>query len=230
MSDLPRKHRPVYDGDLRRFSLRVPPVIRECSGIVVFGRRIKSVVFTTDLCIVRNIDADAVLAVYPFTPQPIITQALMMAADIPVLAGVGGGLTTGQRVVHLATNAEMQGVSGVVMNAPTDNETLHKVASLVDVPAIITVVNDQDDYLARVAAGASIFNVAAAGRTPEIVRDIRRVLPDFPIIATGGPTDESIRATIEAGANAISWTPPATSELFKYSMAAYRKNKPHPEE
>ena len=63
MSDLPRKHRPVYDGDLRRFSLRVPPVIRECSGIVVFGRRIKSVVFTTDLCIVRNIDADAVLAV-----------------------------------------------------------------------------------------------------------------------------------------------------------------------
>ncbi len=230
MSDLPRKHRPVYDGDLRRFSLRVPPVIRECSGIVVFGRRIKSVVFTTDLCIVRNIDADAVLAVYPFTPQPIITQALMMAADIPVLAGVGGGLTTGQRVVHLATNAEMQGVSGVVMNAPTDNETLHKVASLVDVPAIITVVNDQDDYLARVAAGASIFNVAAAGRTPEIVRDIRRVLPDFPIIATGGPTDESIRATIEAGANAISWTPPATSELFKYSMAAYRENKPHPEE
>ncbi len=230
MSDLPRKHRPVYDGDLRRFSLRVPPVIRECSGIVVFGRRIKSVVFTTDLCIVRNIDADAVLAVYPFTPQPIITQALMMAADIPVLAGVGGGLTTGQRVVHLATNAEMQGVSGVVMNAPTDNETLHKVASLVDVPAIITVVNDQDDYLARVAAGASIFNVAAAGRTPEIVRDIRRVLPDFPIIATGGPTDESIRATIEAGANAISWTPPATSELFKYSMAAYRENKPHPKE
>lgn len=230
MSDLPRKHRPVYDGDLRRFSLRVPPVIRECSGIVVFGRRIKSVVFTTDLCIVRNIDADAVLAVYPFTPQPIITQALMMAADIPVLAGGGGGLTTGQRVVHLATNAEMQGVSGVVMNAPTDNETLHKVASLVDVPAIITVVNDQDDYLARVAAGASIFNVAAAGRTPEIVRDIRRVLPDFPIIATGGPTDESIRATIEAGANAISWTPPATSELFKYSMAAYRENKPHPEE
>lgn len=230
MSNVQRKHLPVYDGDLRRFSLRVPPVIRECSGIVVFGRRIKSVVFTTDLCIVRNIDADAVLAVYPFTPQPIITQALMMAADIPVLAGVGGGLTTGQRVVHLATNAEMQGVSGVVMNAPTDNDTLRRVASLVDVPAIITVVNDQDDYLARVEAGASMFNVAAAGQTPEIVRGIRKVLPDFPIIATGGPTEESIRTTIDAGANAISWTPPATAELFKYSMAAYRENKPHPED
>lgn len=229
MSDLRRKHLPTYDGDLRRFSLRVPPVIRECSGIVVFGRRIKSVVFTTDLCIVRNIDADAVLAVYPFTPQPIITQALMLAADIPVLAGVGGGLTTGARVVHLASNAEMQGVSGVVMNAPTDNDTLRKVAELVDVPAIITIVNDQDDYLARVNAGASIFNVAAAAQTPDIVRDIRRVLPDFPIIATGGPTEESIRATIEAGANAISWTPPATAELFRYSMAAYRENKPHPE-
>ena len=48
------------------------------------------------------------------------------------------------------------------------------------------------------------------------------------MIATGGPTDESIRETIRAGANAISWTPPPTASLFKDSMAAYRENKPHP--
>lgn len=229
MSNINRKHLPVYDGELRRFALKVPPIIRECSGIVVFGRRIKSVVFTTDLCVVRNIDADAVLAVYPFTPQPIITQALMLAADTPVFAGIGGGLTTGERVVHLATNAEMQGASGVVMNAPTDNDTLRRVSQVVEVPAIITIVNDQDDYLARVDAGASIFNVAAAAQTPSIVRAIRQVLPDFPIIATGGPTDETIRTTISAGANAISYTPPATADLFKQSMAAYRENRPHHE-
>ena len=62
---------PRYEARLRKHILQVPPIIRECSGIVIFGRRIKSVAFTTDLCIVRNMDADAVLAVYPFTPQPV---------------------------------------------------------------------------------------------------------------------------------------------------------------
>lgn len=97
MSNINRKHLPVYDGELRRFALKVPPIIRECSGIVVFGRRIKSVVFTTDLCVVRNIDADAVLAVYPFTPQPIITQALMLAADTPCLQALAAASPRGAR-------------------------------------------------------------------------------------------------------------------------------------
>ena len=107
------------DGTLRQFALRVPSVIDECSGIMVFGKRIKSLVFSTDLCIIRNVNADAVFAVYPFTPQPVITQALLMASDLPVFVGVGGGLTTGKRVVNLAMYAEMQGATGVVVNAPT---------------------------------------------------------------------------------------------------------------
>lgn len=219
---------PVYEGRLRRHMLRVPPVIRECSGIVIMGKRIKSLVFTTDLCILRNIDADAVLAVYPFTPQPIITQALLSASDIPVFAGVGGGLTTGTRVALLSSNAEMQGAAGVVMNAPTSNDMLAIVSRTVDIPAIITVANDRTDFRSRMEAGAAIFNVAAGADTATLVRRIRQELPDMPIIATGGPTEESIRQTIQAGANAISWTPPPTAELFKGSMAAYREDKPHP--
>ena len=228
MTTSPKRPIPTFEGELRKHALRVPAVIRECSGIVVFGRRIKSIVFTTDLCVLRNIDADAVLAVYPFTPQPIITQALLLAADIPVFAGVGGGLTMGRRVTLLATYAELQGASGVVMNAPTSNATLSEVSRLIEIPSIITVVNDQTDYAGRVEAGADIFNVAAGTHTPELVRAIRAELPDIPIIATGGPTEEGIRATIQAGANAISWTPPPTASLFKDSMAAYRENKPHP--
>ena len=85
------------DGTLRKFALRVPECIYKCSGIIVFGKRIKSLVFSTDLSIIRNVNADAILAVYPFTPQPVITQALLTAADIPVFSGVGGGLTQGQR-------------------------------------------------------------------------------------------------------------------------------------
>ena len=64
------------DGTLRQFALRVPSVIDECSGIMVFGKRIKSLVFSTDLAIIRNVNADAVFAVYPFTPQPVITAAI----------------------------------------------------------------------------------------------------------------------------------------------------------
>ena len=228
MTQTPKRPIPTYTGELRKHALHVPAVIRECSGIVVFGRRIKSVVFTTDLCIVRNIDADAVLAVYPFTPQPIITQALLMAADIPVFAGIGGGLTTGHRVTQLAAFAEMRGATGVVMNAPTGNDILREVAQVTEIPAVITVVNDQVDFISRVEAGAAIFNVAAGSQTPCLVRKIRDALPEFPMIATGGPTEESIRETILAGAHAISWTPPPTAELFKDSMEAYRANRPHP--
>ncbi|HCE26347.1 MAG TPA: hydrolase, partial [Ruminococcaceae bacterium] len=44
----------------------------------------------------------------------------------------------------------------------------------------------------------------------------------------GGPTRESILATIEAGANAITWTPPTNGEVFRDIMNAYREGKPHP--
>ncbi len=216
------------DGTLRKFSLRVPEVIRECSGITVFGKKIKSLVFSTDVAIIRNVNADAVIAVYPFTPQPVITQAILQASDIPVFVGVGGGLTQGQRVINLSTYAEMQGAMGVVLNAPTSNEVVQNVSHTVDIPTIVTVVREDEDIAARIDAGASVLNVSAAAKTPTIVKMIRENHPDIPIIATGGPTDESIKATIKAGANAITWTPPSNGEVFKSIMAAYRNGEPHP--
>ena len=216
------------DGTLRKFSLRVPEIISQSTGITVFGKCIKSLVFSTDLCIIKNVNADAIIAVYPFTPQPVITQALLMAADIPVFAGVGGGLTMGKRVVNLASYAEMQGATGVVVNAPTANEVVKKVHDTVDIPVVVTVVRDDDDFEKRIQNGAAIFNVSAAAKTAEIVRRIRKDFPEFPIIATGGPNDDTIRETIEAGANAITWTPPSNGEIFKDIMAAYRSGEPHP--
>ena len=216
------------DGTLRKFSLRVPEVIRECSGIVVFGKRIKSLVFSTDVAIIRNVNADAVIAVYPFTPQPIITQAILSASDIPVLVGVGGGLTSSTRVLNLSTNAEMQGALGVVLNAPISNDIVKSVSESIDIPTVVTVVRDDEDIKARIDAGASILNISAASRTPEIIRKIRRDFKDIPIIATGGPTDETIKKTIEAGANAITWTPPSNGDIFRSVMDAYRNGQPHP--
>lgn len=216
------------DGTLRKFSLRVPEVIRECSGIVIFGKRIKSLVFSTDVAIIRNVNADAVIAVYPFTPQPIITQAILSASDIPVLVGVGGGLTSSTRVLNLSTNAEMQGALGVVLNAPISNDIVKSVSESIDIPTVVTVVRDDEDINARIEAGASILNVSAASRTPEIIRKIRKDFKDIPIIATGGPTEDSIRKTIEAGANAITWTPPSNGDIFRSVMDAYRNGQPHP--
>ena len=216
------------DGTLRKFSLRVPEVIRECSGIVVFGKRIKSLVFSTDVAIIRNVNADAVIAVYPFTPQPIITQAILSASDIPVLVGVGGGLTSSTRVLNLSTNAEMQGALGVVLNAPISNDIVKSVSESIDIPTVVTVVRDDEDIKARIEAGASILNVSAASRTPEIIRKIRKDFKDIPIIATGGPTEDSIRKTIAAGANAITWTPPSNGDIFRSVMDAYRNGQPHP--
>ena len=156
----------AVDGTLRKFALRVPEVIYQCSGIMIFGKRIKSLVFSTDLSIIKNVNADAIIAVYPFTPQPIITQALLLAADIPVFAGVGGGLTQGQRVVNLAMFAEMQGATGVVLNAPTASAVVSHVAETIDIPVVLTVARADTDFDERIRAGADIFNVSACRRAP----------------------------------------------------------------
>ena len=55
---------PVVNGDLRSHILTVPEAIWRASGIVVMGRRIKSLLFSTDIAIICNCNADAVLAVY----------------------------------------------------------------------------------------------------------------------------------------------------------------------
>lgn len=219
---------PEIQGNLRKFMLKVPEEIQRASGIKIFGKRIRSIVFTTDICIIRNVNADAVIAVYPFTPQPIITQAIMLSADLPVFCGVGGGLTQGKRVINLALHAEFQGAIGVVLNAPTTNKSVKNVFETIDIPIVITVVSENDDIRARLEAGAAILNVSAAAKTPQVVAKIRKDFPLVPIIATGGPTAESINATIDAGANAITWTPPTSAEIFTSVMNEYRAGKPHP--
>lgn len=142
----------------------------------VFGRRIKSLVFSTDVAIIKNINTDAVIAVYPFTPQPKISGAIIDVSDVPVFVGVGGGITSGIRSLQLAIEAEHQGAFGVVVNAPIPGDVITEIKKHVDIP----------------------------------------------VIATGGPSDDTIRATIEAGANAITYTPPTNGELFALTMQKYR--------
>lgn len=211
--------------ELRQDIVRVPSVIKKASGITIFGKKIRSIIFTTDIAIIRNTDADAVIAVYPFTPHPAITKSIIEAADIPVFSGIGGGLTHGSRSAYMALFAEAQGSLGVVVNGPTPVDTIKKVVDVIDIPLISTVTSIHSKIEEKLAAGAQLVNISAAKETVNVVKYFREKYPELPIIATGGPDDETIEKTIAAGANAITFTPPSNGELFSKKMDKYRKQE-----
>ncbi|NQI34684.1 hydrolase [Streptococcus suis] len=215
---------PSILSDLRQDIVQMPNIIKECSGILIYGRRIRSILFTTDVAIIANHNADAVLAVYPFTPSPAILKSIMLVASVPVLAGVGGGLTTGLRSANMSLFSESEGAYAVVVNGPTNVDTIQEINKVVDIPIIYTVVSEKSNIKARIEAGVDILNVSCGADTARVVAKIRQDFPEFPIIATGGPTEDSIRAVIEAGANAVTYTAPSNGELFKAKMEKYRKH------
>jgi len=149
------KRVPEFKGLLRSHMIELPKVIRDATGIVIFGKRIKSLVFSTDVAVIRNTNADAVIAVYPFTPQPRITEALLLASDIPVFCGVGGSITTGKRVINLALDAEFKGAMGVVVNSSIGNDVIAGMRETIDLPILVTVVSEKDDIVTLSPACAS---------------------------------------------------------------------------
>ena len=219
-----KKKVPAYNGTLRDHTIMCPYCISECSGIRIFGKRIKSIAFSTDVAIIKNINADAIIAVYPFTPQAAISQSIISISDVPVFVGVGGGLTGGKRSVRLALQAEHQGAYGVVVNAPIADEVITEIKRVVDIPVIATIASVHTDVRRKLEetlpgeeSGPALFLTW---------EEIRKEYPDVAIIATGGPTNESILETIEAGANAITYTPPSNGELFARTMKKYREINP----
>lgn len=95
--------------------------------------------------------------------------------------------------------AEMQGATGVVVNAPTPGRILNRIRSSVDVPVVVTVANADTNYRHRIEDGAAILNVAAGAQTPEIVAEIRERFPDYPILA---PAERMTRASAPPSAPA----------------------------
>lgn len=217
------KYVPEVKSILKSRIIEVPKAIYKASGITILGTRIKSLMFSTDVAIIKNNNAGSIIAVYPFTPQLSIIHSILEVATVPVFVGVGGGLTTGPRSVNIALQAELMGAYGVVVNAPTKNEVIRDMKDTIDIPIIATVGSLYDDYQGKVKAGASILNISGGANTIELVKQIRAEYgKEMPIIATGGPNEESILATIEAGANAITYTPPSTAEIFTEVMKKYR--------
>lgn len=214
---------PEIRTSLKNDIVEVPDAIRRASGIIINGLHLKSFLFTTDVALINNTDADAILAVYPFTPSPAIIQSVRNSSLVPVAAGVGGSKTSGSRSADMALFAESIGSSAVVVNVQTTPDTIRLIEDKVDIPIIYTVISEYNDIDSRVKAGVDIVNVSGGKNTAKIVRSIREEFPDLPIIATGGRKEKTIMETIEAGANAISYTPPPTSEIFQRNMEKYRE-------
>lgn len=228
MTDKKEKYIPQVHSKLRKSFITVPKEIYKASGIVIFEKRIKSLLFTTDLAIIRNSNADSIMAVYPYTPQNSISQAILDVSNVPCFIGVGGGTTQGLRSKYIAIEAELAGAYGVVVNSPMPNEDIKSISDFVDIPVIASVVSFENDYMGKIAAGAEILNVSGGKYTADLVREIRKNIGDkFPIIATGGKTGDQILETIKAGANAISYTPPSSSDVFASMMDTYRNEDLH---
>ena len=203
----------------------MPDEYGQATGFTLFGRRIRSLLYSTDVAVIRNSNADAIFAVYPFTAQPSITQALLTVAEAPLFVGVGGGTTTGRRAAELAAVSEMQGAAGVVLNSPATPDMVAQVVSTVDIPVVASITRFDDIARAKVEAGARIINVAAGRSTPEVIRQLREAYPNLPILATGGKSAEISAATVSAGANALIWAPPSITELQRDMMVRYRERE-----
>lgn len=217
------KKTPEVVSPLRSSIIEMPDIIRKASGIVIYGKRIKSIVYSLDVSLIANTDADAILCVYPFTPNTQILNAVSLVAKAPILVGVGGGLTQGERSARLASHAEENNATAIVLNGPVTVETTEMVRQYVDIPIIYTVIDKSRELQPYIDAGVNIFNVSGGANTVELVKWVREQYPDMPIIASGGKTDESIEATINAGANAITYTAYGMMEqYFHEKMETYR--------
>lgn len=204
------------------YELVVPELIQQCSGIRLGDKLVKSLVFSTDVAVIRNCDADAVLCVYPFACDEHINRSVIKGAGKPVINGVAGAITAGDRCINLALAAQADGSAAVVANMMTDPADIQALAQAVEIPVVLTVATLDDATRLRISAGASIVNVAAGHKTPRVVEALRGEYPNLPIKATGGKAYESLRRTIDAGASAITWTPPSIQEIERQVMLGHR--------
>ncbi len=204
--------------------LQTPAVIKElCDGVLLDGKKIKSLIFSTDMALIENNDADAVLAVYPFTPSPKIMKSLIDFSEKPVICGVGGGLTQGKVALEMAIAAEDLGAKAIIVNQPFKNKHIELIKKRISIPIISSVSVSGISFSDRVNAGVDIFHVTAGQKTPELIDYISYAAPGYPVMATGGKTLESITSSIHSGADAIVVTPPSSSELFRSIMDQYRR-------
>lgn len=213
----------AYENSLRTFLVEMPPLIYQVEGIRVFGRTLRSFLFSTDIALLRNTNADAVFVMYPFATQPVIHRSLLQSSDLPIFVGAGSVGMSDSKMISHALDAEAAGATGIVVGPQVSPETITRLKQQLDIPLVATIASEKENLERKIDCGVDILNISGARKTPDIVRSAKEKFPYMPIIATGGPNDESILETIKAGADAISFTPPSIAEIFSKQMEIFRE-------
>ena len=78
----------------------------------MLGRRIKSLLYSTNIALIKNCDADAVFCVYPFTAQRSISSAI-----------IASGGRNGQSIVDTIAT----GANAIVYSPPNSSELTRRV-------------------------------------------------------------------------------------------------------
>ena len=198
-------------------------ITKSCKGLELKGNKIKTILYSTDLALIENNDADALLAVYPFPPSIQIIKTLIAFSNRPVICGIGGGMTQGDYAIEIAIQAQKYGAAAVIVNQPFKNEDITRLKQQLSIPIISSVSTLNFDFDQRIQAGVSCFNITGGSNTVAIVEHIQRHYPNFPIISTGGKTFDSLYNIVDKKISAVILTPPSNAELFRSIMDNYRQ-------
>jgi hypothetical protein len=202
----------------------IPNAIDECSGIHIGEHLIRSVLLTTDLAFINSLQADSVMAVHPFDKSSHMDEVIIDFSVNPVFCDIGGGLLHEHEATEAAKRSLDVGASAVVISKPTPAEVIRNIRSEIDGSLIYTVMFEAEPVKDLAEAGVDIFNVATGEFTAESVSLIRNLLPEIPIMASGGPHNSTIRETIRAGTDAIVFNPPTATEMMRAVFEGFRNN------
>lgn len=137
--------------------ISVPEVSGACSGIFLKGRLVNSILFSTDMAIIENCNADAILAVYLFSPSAAIIRDIVRFARTPVICGIGGGLTKGSKSLEMVLHVEDCGASGLIVNQPFSEKDIELIKKRIQIPFIVTVANQAINLKNKIDAGVDIY-------------------------------------------------------------------------
>ncbi|MDR9418097.1 hydrolase [Gracilimonas sp.] len=203
----------------------IPESIHSAPGISLKGKLIKSVLLSTDLTYIQNLDMDAVMILNPFEKSNELDEVIIQFSNKPVFCDVGGGFLREEQTMRLARGAFEVGAAGVLISKPTAPEIIRRVKQQIQGELIYTVMFEGEPIRELVDAGVDMFNVSTGETTSETVAEIRTFLPDVAIMANGGPHNSTIRETISNGADAIVLNPPTATEILRSVFDNYRNNR-----
>lgn len=203
----------------------IPKAINDSPGLTFGGKKVRSILLSTDLAYLQNLDTDALMVLHPFEPSEELNHIILGFTKKPVLCNIGGGFRDRYRASAIAKAAEKSGAEGVVITKPTSHEVVQKLRKNIDTKLIYTVIYPEENISSLVDAGVDIFNVSTGEDTALTVGKIRKSFSDVPLMASGGPFESTIFETIKMGADAIVYNPPTATEILRTIFDDFRREK-----